>query len=83
MMKTVTDFNLQTNCHIDGKLCEHKVQRLEEWKQFVKKCAVDEESRTFYMSADMFHGCPIPNMECIRRDRCLTCMKRVKSGKIK
>lgn len=64
-----TEYDPDTHCPYDKTLCRQKLVRVQEWKDAVEHMAKNKMNRTFITSENMFHKCPIPELNCIRRLR--------------
>ena len=64
-----TEYDPDTHCPYDKTLCRQKLVRVQEWKDAVEHMAKNKMNRTFITSENMFHKCPVPELNCIRRLR--------------
>ena len=64
------EFAHTTHCPYDRTVCRQKLLYLDDWMESMdslNKGIVRKQS--FCTRADMFHGCPVPELDCIRRHR--------------
>lgn len=71
-------FDPETHCPYDRTLCRQKLVRLNDWKWIVEQRATNAVPGNFFTQGDMFHGCPVPSLNCIRRHRYEELLKRFK-----
>lgn len=64
-----TEFNLDTHCPYDKTICKQKLLHLDMWKETIAGLSAGKINRTFVTRGDMFHGCPVPELQCIRYKR--------------
>lgn len=64
-----TEYNPDTHCPYDKTLCRQKLVHLQEWKDTIEYMAKNKLNKTFITSENMFHKCPVPELNCIRRIR--------------
>ena len=65
------DFDAEKDCPYDRTLCRQKLVRIHNWAAAVEYMAENRLNNTFCTSGDMFHGCPVPHLNCVRRMRYL------------
>lgn len=70
-----TDFDADEDCPYDIMLCRQKLVRLITWRNTVEYCATHQLNRCIRTTADMFYGCPVPHLNCVRRQRYLNLLK--------
>lgn len=64
-----TEFDPDTDCPYDRTLCRQKLVRCGKWERAVEWAAKNRYDTMFFTSEDMFHGCPVPDLMCVRRFR--------------
>ncbi len=64
-----TEYDPDTHCPYDKALCRQKLVRVQEWKDAVEYAAENKLNLTFCTAENMFHQCPVPELNCIRRIR--------------
>ena len=73
-----TEYDAEKDCPYDRTRCRQKIVRMIKWERAVEYAAANRMNWTFCTSGDMFHGCPVPDLDCIRRKRYNEIMKQVK-----
>lgn len=63
------DFDAEKDCPYDHALCRQKLVKILNWERAVEYHAINRINNTFCTSGDMFHPCPVPNLDCVRRRR--------------
>ncbi|MDW2958600.1 MAG: hypothetical protein R8M37_02220 [Alphaproteobacteria bacterium] len=64
-----TEFDPDTDCPYDRTLCRQKLVRFNRWARAVEWAAENKCDTVFCTSEDMFHNCPVPELNCVRRLR--------------
>lgn len=62
-------FDPDADCPYDRMLCRQKLVRCGKWERAVEWAAKNRYDTMFFTSEDMFHGCPVPELNCVRRLR--------------
>ena len=57
------------DCPFDRTLCRQKLVRVIAWKHAIERLGAGRIAHMIYTSANMFHDCPVPQLNCIRRER--------------
>ena len=73
-----TEYDPDTHCPYDKTLCRQKLVRVQEWKDAISHLFENKVNRQFVTTDNMFHGCPVPEMNCIRRIRYENIVKAIK-----
>lgn len=63
------EFSMDTHCPYDRTICKQKLLCFDMWKEGIAALAQGRVNRTIVTRADMFYGCPVPELNCIRRYR--------------
>ena len=63
------DFDADKDCPFDRMLCRQKLVRIINWTNAVEYYATHRINYTFCTAGDMFHACPVPDLNCVRRAR--------------
>ncbi|MBE6461768.1 MAG: hypothetical protein E7006_02900 [Alphaproteobacteria bacterium] len=69
MTDSNTEFSLETHCPYDKTICKQKLLHFDMWKETIANLSAGKVNRTFVTRGDMFHDCPVPELNCIRRIR--------------
>jgi len=74
-----TEYDSATHCPYDKTLCRQKLVRFQEWKDAISRLSENKVNRCFVVpSANTYHDCPVPEMNCIRRIRYENIVKAMK-----
>lgn len=73
-----SEFDAEMDCPYDRMLCRQKMVRIINWQQAVEYMALNRVNNVFCTSADMFYGCPVPDLHCVRRMRYEAILNRFK-----
>ena len=76
-----TEYDPETYCPYDKSLCRQKLAHIQRWKDAVEYMATNKVNRVIRTSDDMFHKCPEPNLNCIRRLRYENIIKAITENK--
>ena len=78
--RTRAGFDADEDCPYDRTLCRQTLVRMIAWKNAVEYCAANKLDRCFWTSIDMFYGCPVPQLNCIRRERYEKLLNRIQQN---
>lgn len=72
------EFDAEKDCPYDKMLCRQKLVRINDWVEWLDWLAKSKKNIQFCTRGDMFHGCPVPQLNCIRRARYEQMLEKVK-----
>ena len=61
------EFDPEKDCPYDREFCRQKLVRIQNWCRAVEYHAANRIDQVFITKEDMFYGCPVPDLNCIRR----------------
>ena len=64
-----TEYSPETHCPYDKSLCRQKLAHIQRWTNAIEYMAENKVNNVIRTAADMFHKCPEPDLNCIRRLR--------------